>query len=381
DGLALQPKGSLWVTSDTVGGAVQLSDHSAKATRVLTLGPGPFGVPDVAFSPEGRYLATANTSGTVSILRVPEPPKTTVPSSPPKQIDPVALAAQSSPADALDRKNIPEELLKKAGDGDPANAPQELVAVLAPPQPTAPAKWIWYPDEGDPAKNAPAETRWFRKKFDLDKLAGPVPGAVLRITADDEFTAYLNGVEVGSGDKLSVYHFDVARHVVPGVNVLAVRAQNNVGPAGLLAQLTIVSGNQSPVVIVSDGSWNSAQKGPPDWQQPNFDDSPWQAARELGVPGSTPIWRELRWSGTPGEKRIAISPDGKTLAAAGSDRVMSLWNLADAGLRSIWTGHDAEVRGLAFSPNGKLLASAGADGTVRLWDAARGEPVRVLHAA
>src|SRR5262249_48828045 len=158
---------------------------------------------------------------TVSILRVPEPPNTLVPASPPKQLDPIALAKQPSPADALKRSNIPEELLKKAGDGDPANVPPELVAVLAPPQSATPAQWIWYPDEGDLTKNAPVGARCFRKQFDLDKLATPVQAAVLKIRADDNFTAYLNGVAVGSGDDWRhVYHFDVTKHVVPGVNVL-----------------------------------------------------------------------------------------------------------------------------------------------------------------
>ena len=42
---------------------------------VRTIGPGPFGggVRSVAFTPDGRYLATANANGTVYLLRVGPP--------------------------------------------------------------------------------------------------------------------------------------------------------------------------------------------------------------------------------------------------------------------------------------------------------------------
>ena len=320
------------------------------------------------FSPAGGYFATANANGTVSILRVPAPVAYAAGS--PKKIDPVSWRNTPARPMRLKRADIPPELLKKAGDGDPDNAPPDLVAVLAPPRPQTPAQWIWYPDEGDLTQNAPVGTRWFRKKFDTGKLAKPVQGAILKIAADDEFTAYLNGVEVGSGVWPSFYYFDVAKHVVPGANVLAIRAHNRMGAAGLLAQLTIISAKQSPVVVVSDGTWKSVQKEAPEWLHPNFDDSQWAAARELKA-GLFP--------GSGGRHALAISPDGTALASTDAHRVISLWNLADAGLRTTWIGHDAKIEELAFSPNGKWLASAGQDGTIRLWEAATGKPVRTLH--
>ena len=67
-----------------------------------------------------------------------------------------------------------------------------------------------------------------------------------------------------------------------------------------------------------------------------------------------------------------LSPDEKTLATAGYDRSIKLWNVADgAALRSIDV-HNGAVFDLAWHPSGKLLGSASADETIKLWRAADG---------
>src|SRR5262249_1195558 len=57
-------------------GTVVLWDRTAADPRVRTFGPGPFGgaVRAVAFTPDGRYLATANANGTGYLLRLGTPP-------------------------------------------------------------------------------------------------------------------------------------------------------------------------------------------------------------------------------------------------------------------------------------------------------------------
>ncbi len=65
---------------------------------------------------------------------------------------------------------------------------------------------------------------------------------------------------------------------------------------------------------------------------------------------------------------VAFSPDGRLLAAAGNDETARLWDLATGNHLRILTGHTGQVRGVAFSPDGRLLATGSGDGSARLWD-------------
>ncbi|MFC5684703.1 WD40 repeat domain-containing protein [Amycolatopsis mediterranei] len=72
-----------------------------------------------------------------------------------------------------------------------------------------------------------------------------------------------------------------------------------------------------------------------------------------------------------GIQELAISPDGRRLAAAGDDSNVWMWDITHpTGLLvpSLLSGHNSDVKSVAFSPDGHFLASASRDATVRLWD-------------
>lgn len=68
---------------------------------------------------------------------------------------------------------------------------------------------------------------------------------------------------------------------------------------------------------------------------------------------------------------VAVSPDGRTVAAGSTDGSVHLFDINNAKVPtfvSSLTDHTGPVRGVAFSPDGHILASGSEDRTVRIWD-------------
>ena len=87
---------------------------------------------------------------------------------------------------------------------------------------------------------------------------------------------------------------------------------------------------------------------------------------------------------------MAASPDGRYLAVAPGlntassvgydDKSVKLWDLSTHGITRVFQGHQGWVTGVVFSPDGRRLATSSDDKTVKLWDAMTGEELRTLAA-
>ncbi|MFD0660099.1 WD40 repeat domain-containing protein [Thermocatellispora tengchongensis] len=73
----------------------------------------------------------------------------------------------------------------------------------------------------------------------------------------------------------------------------------------------------------------------------------------------------------------ACSPDGGTLATAGDDAVVRLWDPATGHLLRTLTGPARRVSSLAYAPDGASLAAGGDDGVVLVWDLPGDGPARL----
>jgi hypothetical protein len=71
---------------------------------------------------------------------------------------------------------------------------------------------------------------------------------------------------------------------------------------------------------------------------------------------------------------VAYAPDGATLAAAGLDGRVRIWDARTGQQQQQLTGHTGTVRAVAYAPDGATLATAG-DTTIRIWNPRNGAQV------
>jgi WD40 repeat protein/transcriptional regulator with XRE-family HTH domain len=76
---------------------------------------------------------------------------------------------------------------------------------------------------------------------------------------------------------------------------------------------------------------------------------------------------------------IAFSSDGQKLATGSEDQTVKLWNISTGECLTTLQGHTSRVWSVAFRPKSTILASGGDDQMVRLWDSSTNQCLRILQ--
>ena len=142
-------------------------------------------------------------------------------------------------------------------------------------------KWIWSTQN---AKDG--ETVFFRKAIKLNK---ETKSAKLTMSCDNGFEAFVNGKKVLVGsDWGNAQKTDVKKHLKPGMNLIAVKAWNDGGVAGLVGKLEVVSITDRHKAYTTDSTWRSSSSGAKGWETLGFDAKGWKTSTETGKLGDNP---------------------------------------------------------------------------------------------
>ncbi len=140
-------------------------------------------------------------------------------------------------------------------------------------------RWIWF-NEGNPLKEAPVASRYFRRTVDLP-FNRKIRGGIFLLTADDQAIVFVNGVEAGRSDG-KPRTIEITRLLRPGKNVFAVMATNLGGPAGLLGKAVIEFEKEESFTVITDKKWKVSAYAEEGWIGLDFNDEHWANALELG---------------------------------------------------------------------------------------------------
>ncbi|MBN2314758.1 MAG: protein kinase [Sedimentisphaerales bacterium] len=77
-------------------------------------------------------------------------------------------------------------------------------------------------------------------------------------------------------------------------------------------------------------------------------------------------------------RALAFSPDSKQLISASMDKAIKVWDVSKGKVIHTLSGHENSIWSLAISPDGRHIVSGSEDSTIRLWDIDSGEQLERL---
>jgi putative heme-binding domain-containing protein len=225
----------------------------------------------------------------------------------------------------------------------------------APPQkpvvpPAASPAWIWLDD-----KPKDDQTVYFRKEFEITSA---VTAVTLQATCDNSLTLFLDGKKVLEHSEWeSPAVKDVTEHFVTAANktgegkhIIAVKAHNTDGPAGLLVRLIFQGADKKSTAVVTNNSWLASESAATSWQERGFDTKGWKAAVVVGKLGDQP-WASIN------EATLALGPPGKPPTATPAESLKLAKDFKAELLYSVPKDTQGSWVNMCVDPKGRLIVS------------------------
>ncbi|KAK0222268.1 hypothetical protein IW262DRAFT_1379394 [Armillaria fumosa] len=178
--------------------------------------------------------------------------------------------------------------ISASSEGPTANTPWGMPA-LPPAMSMVGVSWI-RTNETSAAGVDPLGHRPFRKTISSPYGKAAVCGKVV-ITADDEYTLYVNGNSIGNGSNWQTMQAYSIPILDADENLIAVDSVNTQPTvAGLLAGVLVAYNDGTSETYYTDDSWKTlAETSPADFEATDLDDSSWMSAKTWMHAGSPTI--------------------------------------------------------------------------------------------
>jgi putative heme-binding domain-containing protein len=206
------------------------------------------------------------------------------------------------------------------------------------------ANWIWSP--AHKKDEVPIGDCYFRKTFEVNQT----DFGQVHVACDNQYELYVNGRLVGKGGdwrKMDVH--DINQYLVPGTNIVGIKATNiDSGAAGLVARVIVKEKGGTHESFSTDATWRTSVKPSADWAQAKLRDAEWLPAKVYGPLGGVLPWGD----------EIVIADEGSRFLTDPEFVVERLITDEQAG--SLIT--------MAFNATGDILASREGGGILLIRD-------------